>query len=97
MRQIGLFFACELFVLRSDMGDLVAKMLGRTLDVFRHDDRKLLREIEQMDDGVDALHEAIKLYLTEVSRESMDARDHRTRLPRRTGAGILPESLNRYT
>ncbi len=59
------------------MGDLVAKMLGRTLDVFRNDDRKLLREIEQMDDGVDGLHEAIKLYLTEVSRESMDARDQK--------------------
>ena len=59
------------------MGDIVTKMLGRTLDVFRHDDRKLLREIEQMDDGVDGLHEAIKLYLTEVSRESMDARDQK--------------------
>jgi phosphate:Na+ symporter len=59
------------------MGDIVTKMLGRTLDVFRHDDRKLLREIEQRDDGVDGLHEAIKLYLTEVSRESMDARDQK--------------------
>jgi phosphate:Na+ symporter len=59
------------------MGDTVAKMLGGTLDVFRNDDRKLLREIEQMDNDVDTLHEAIKLYLTEVSRESMDARDQK--------------------
>jgi phosphate:Na+ symporter len=59
------------------MGDLVSRMLGDTLAVFRNDDRKLLREIEQLDDGVDALHEAIKLYLTEVSRETMDARDQK--------------------
>jgi len=59
------------------MGDLVSRMLGDTLTVFRNDDRKLQREIEQLDDGVDALHEAIKLYLTEVGRETMDARDQK--------------------
>ncbi|HEX3064652.1 MAG TPA: Na/Pi cotransporter family protein, partial [Dongiaceae bacterium] len=32
------------------MGDLVSRMLGDTLAVFRNDDRKLLREIEQLDD-----------------------------------------------
>jgi phosphate:Na+ symporter len=59
------------------MGDVVSRMLGDTLAVFRNDDRKLMREVEQLDDAVDALHEAIKLYLTEVSRESMDARDQK--------------------
>jgi phosphate:Na+ symporter len=59
------------------MGDLVSRMLADTLKVFRSDDRKLQREVEQLDDGVDHLHEAIKLYLTEVSRESLDARDHK--------------------
>ncbi len=59
------------------MGDLVNRMLRDTLQVFRNDDRKLQREIEQLDDGVDALHEAIKLYLTEVGRETMDARDQK--------------------
>ncbi len=59
------------------MGDIVSKMLGATLEVFRNDDRKLLREVEQLDNSVDALHEAIKLYLTEVSREALDARDQK--------------------
>jgi phosphate:Na+ symporter len=57
------------------MGDIVSRMLSATIEVFRSDDRKLLREVEQMDDGVDRLHEAIKLYLTEVTRESLDPRD----------------------
>ncbi len=59
------------------MGDVIEKMLRQTVDVFRNDDRKLLREVEQLDDGVDALHEAIKLYLTEVSREALDPEDNR--------------------
>jgi phosphate:Na+ symporter len=59
------------------MGDIVARMLRQTVDVFRNDDRRLLREVEQLDDQVDALHEAIKLYLTEVSREALDKEDHK--------------------
>jgi phosphate:Na+ symporter len=59
------------------MGDVVCRMLADTLPVFRQDDRKLLREVEQMDNDVDALHEAIKLYLTEVTRESLDTRDQK--------------------
>jgi phosphate:Na+ symporter len=59
------------------MGDIVERMLRQTLDVFRNDDRKLLREVEELDDGVDALHEAVKLYLTDVSRETLDAEDNR--------------------
>ncbi len=59
------------------MGDLVERMLAQTVDVFRLDDRKLLREVEDLDNSVDALHEAIKLYLTEVSRETLDSGDNR--------------------
>src|SRR6202040_4231364 len=59
------------------MGDVVCRMLADTLPVFRQDDRRLLREVEQMDNDVDALHEAIKLYLTEVTRESLDTRDQK--------------------
>ncbi|MGH6932627.1 MAG: Na/Pi cotransporter family protein, partial [Dongiaceae bacterium] len=59
------------------MGDIVEKMLRQTLDVFRQDDRKLLREVEELDNGVDVLNEAIKLYLTEVSRETLDKDDNR--------------------
>jgi phosphate:Na+ symporter len=59
------------------MGDVVARMLRDTVDVFRNDDRRLQREVEQLDDQVDALHEAIKLYLTDVSREALDKEDHK--------------------
>ena len=59
------------------MGDIIEKMLRQTLDVFRHDDRKLLREVEELDNGLDTLHEGIKLYLTEVSRETQAPEDSR--------------------
>jgi phosphate:Na+ symporter len=59
------------------MGDILERMLRQTLEVFRHDDRKLLREVEELDNSVDALNEAIKLYLTEVSRETLDKDDNR--------------------
>ena len=59
------------------MGDIIEKMLVQTLDVFRNDDRKLLHEVEELDNGLDTLHEAIKLYLTEVSRETLAAEDGR--------------------
>jgi phosphate:Na+ symporter len=59
------------------MGDIVERMLIQTLDVIRADDRKLLKDVEEMDNSVDALHEAIKLYLTKVSRETLDAADNR--------------------
>jgi phosphate:Na+ symporter len=36
------------------------------------DDRRLVAEIELMDNGVDKLHEAIKLYVTKITRESLD-------------------------
>jgi phosphate:Na+ symporter len=59
------------------MGDMVEAMLRKTIEVFRADDRRQLREVEQMDDGVDMLHEAIKLYLTDVSRETLDPDENR--------------------
>jgi phosphate:Na+ symporter len=52
------------------MVDLVEKMLQIFLDALRTDDRKLLGEIQRMDDMVDSLHRAIKLFLTEMSRQN---------------------------
>ena len=52
------------------MVDMVENMLRIFLDALRHDDRKLLAEIERMDDTVDSLHRAIKLFLTEISRQN---------------------------
>ena len=59
------------------LGDTVADMLRKTLEVFRTDDRRLMREVERMDDSVDRLQETIKLYLTKVSREALDPEESR--------------------
>jgi phosphate:Na+ symporter len=53
------------------MGDALEKMLRDTLKVLETDDRSLAADVSKRDDIVDKLHEAIKLYLTHVSRESM--------------------------
>ena len=57
------------------MADIVETMLRGVIDVFRTDDERLLRKLTELDDDVDRLHEAIKLYLTEASRQQLDARD----------------------
>jgi phosphate:Na+ symporter len=57
------------------MGDLIETMLRKTMDTFTTDDRKLVSEIERMDNDVDRLHEAIKLYVTRITRESLEDRD----------------------
>ena len=54
------------------MGDIVESMLRQTMTAFIEDDRKLVAEIERMDNAVDALHEAVKRYVTAVTRESLD-------------------------
>ena len=55
------------------MGDAVERMLVRSMEVFRKDDAKLMREIEVADDVVDRLHEAIKLYLTRLTKQELDS------------------------
>ena len=57
------------------MGDLIETMLRQTIDALMNDDRKLVADIEQMDNAVDRLHEAIKLYVTKITRESLDDRE----------------------
>ncbi len=59
------------------MGDIVEQMLRRSIDVFRADDAKLAREVERMDDTVDRLHEAIKLYLTKLRQSELDEAESR--------------------
>jgi phosphate:Na+ symporter len=59
------------------MGDIVETMLRKSIDAFISDDRKLVAEIERMDNDVDRLHEAIKLYVTRITRESLDDQDGR--------------------
>lgn len=59
------------------MGDTLERMLRDTLKVFQTDDRRLADEICKLDDTVDKLHEAIKLYLTQVSRDPMGPEEGR--------------------
>jgi len=54
------------------MGDLVGNMLERTIDALTTDDRKLVGEVSKIDNYVDRLHESIKLFVTEVTREALD-------------------------
>jgi phosphate:Na+ symporter len=57
------------------MGDLVEKMLRQAMTALRTNDRKLVAEISKMDDAVDSLNEAVKLYVTRMTRDSLDDRD----------------------
>ena len=57
------------------MGDLIETMLRETMIALMTDDRKLVSAIERMDNAVDNLHEAIKLYVTKITRESLDDRE----------------------
>ena len=59
------------------MADMVETMLKGTIEVFAKDDAKLAQKISKLDDDVDGLHEAIKLYLTQVSRNNPDDADSR--------------------
>jgi phosphate:Na+ symporter len=54
------------------MGDIIEEMLRKSMTALLTDDRKLVAEVTRMDNAVDRLHEAIKLYVTELTRESLD-------------------------
>jgi phosphate:Na+ symporter len=57
------------------MGDLIEAMLRQSMTALLTNDRKLVAEISRMDDAVDSLNEAVKLYVTRMTRDSMDDRD----------------------
>jgi len=59
------------------LGDLVEQMLRGVLDVLRTNDLTRISDIRRMDDEVDRLYTAIKLYLTQISREDLDEREGR--------------------
>jgi phosphate:Na+ symporter len=59
------------------MGDIVERMLRLTIDALLSEDRKLVAEIERMDNAVDKLHEAVIRYVTAVTRESLDEQSAR--------------------
>ena len=57
------------------MGDLVETMLRQAMTALLTNDRKLVAQISSMDDAVDSLNEAVKLYVTRLTRDSLDDRD----------------------
>ena len=62
------------------MGDIVESMLRKAMTALMTNDRKLAAEVSRMDNIVDRLDEAIKLYVTKMTRESLDDRDGRRAL-----------------
>jgi phosphate:Na+ symporter len=59
------------------LADFVEQMLAGMLTVLRTNDRALAEKLRKMDDVVDDLYTAIKLYLTQISREALDEKEGR--------------------
>jgi phosphate:Na+ symporter len=57
------------------LGDMVETMLSQAMTALMTDDRRLVAEVSRMDNAVDKLDEAVKLYVTRLTRESLDERD----------------------
>jgi phosphate:Na+ symporter len=57
------------------MGDLIENMLRQAMTALLTNDRKLVAAVSAMDDAVDSLNEAVKLYVTRMTRDSLDDRD----------------------
>ncbi len=59
------------------IGDVVEDMLNGMLVVLKTNDRALALRLRKMDDVVDDLYTAVKLYLTQISREALDEKEGR--------------------
>jgi phosphate:Na+ symporter len=57
------------------MGDMVESMLREVMTAMMTNDRTLVDQVTRMDNGVDGLDEAIKLYVTKLTRGSLDERE----------------------
>jgi phosphate:Na+ symporter len=57
------------------MGDLVESMLRKVMTAMLTNDRALVDQVSRMDNSVDGLDEAIKLYLVKLTRGSLDERE----------------------
>jgi phosphate:Na+ symporter len=57
------------------MGDHVEIMLRKVMAAMMTNDRNLVDEVSRMDNRVDGLDEAIKLYVTKLTRDSLDERE----------------------
>ena len=54
------------------LADWVELMLRESLDVFQSHNKNAIKNLERLDDQIDAMHTAIKSYLVKVSRNQLD-------------------------
>jgi phosphate:Na+ symporter len=59
------------------MGEIVETMLRNVMTALLDNDRKLAADVSRLDNAVDRLNEAIKLYITKLTRDALDDRDGR--------------------
>jgi phosphate:Na+ symporter len=59
------------------MGDSVEAMLRDVMTALTDNDRALVSEVSRLDNVVDRLNEAIKLYITKLTRDALDEREGR--------------------
>jgi phosphate:Na+ symporter len=59
------------------IGDVIEEMLAGVLVVLKTNDRAEAERLRKMDDVVDTLYTAVKLYLTQVSREALAEQESR--------------------
>jgi phosphate:Na+ symporter len=57
------------------MGDTVETMLRDVMTALMNNDRQLASAVSRMDNVVDRLNEAIKLYITKLTRDALDERE----------------------
>jgi phosphate:Na+ symporter len=57
------------------IGDAIETMLRKVMTAMMTGDRALVDQVSRMDNGVDGLYEAIKLYITKLTRGSLDERE----------------------
>ncbi len=59
------------------MGDSVEVMLRDVMIALMNNDRALVSDVSRLDNVVDRLNEAIKLYITKLTRDALDEREGR--------------------
>ena len=59
------------------IGDVIEEMLTGMLVVLKTNDHTLAERLRKLDDVVDELYTAVKLYLTHISREALEEREGR--------------------
>ncbi len=59
------------------IGDLIEQMLNGMLEVLKTNNEAVVAQVRLLDNDVDKLYTAVKLYLTQISREALDDKDGR--------------------